>query len=185
MGTTIYNKDDWDNGATTNSKVTRTMGSWEQWDTATYSERLKQLHCLQVHQSNRYIASIKWLCNWTIPQTVTLTIIDYGCSRGVVFLPCSTTITGPRIAQLYLDNVYWWFGLPIKVITDRDPRFTSVTALLGHSTGSWVSGVSGRSVCSVAWYRPSTRHGCTLCVKRVWNKWKKLRGAWAVLRVKG
>ena len=52
MGTTTYSKDDWDNGATTNSKVTRTMGNWKQWDTATYSKRLKQLHCLQVHQLN-------------------------------------------------------------------------------------------------------------------------------------
>ena len=50
MGTTTYSKDDWDNGATTNSKVTRTMGNWEQWNTATYSKRLNQLHCLQVHQ---------------------------------------------------------------------------------------------------------------------------------------
>jgi hypothetical protein len=41
-----------------------------------------------------------------------------------VFLPCSTTITGPGIAQLYLDHVYQWFGLPSKVISDRDPRFT-------------------------------------------------------------
>ena len=29
------------------------------------------------------------------------------------------------MAQLYFDNVYWWFGLPLKVISDRDPRFTS------------------------------------------------------------
>ena len=50
MDTTTYSKDDWDNGATTNSKVTRTMGNWEQWDAATYSKRLNQLHCLQVHQ---------------------------------------------------------------------------------------------------------------------------------------
>ena len=50
MGTTTYSKDDWDNGATTNSKVTRTMGDWEQWDAATYSKRLNQLHRLQVHQ---------------------------------------------------------------------------------------------------------------------------------------
>jgi len=54
-----------------------------------------------------------------------LTIIDQGCSRAAVFLPCSTTITGPQIARLYLDNVYRWFGLPAKLITDRDPRFTS------------------------------------------------------------
>jgi Integrase zinc binding domain len=32
-----------------------------------------------------------------------LTIVDHGCSRGVVFLPCSTTITGAGIAKLYLE----------------------------------------------------------------------------------
>jgi len=54
-----------------------------------------------------------------------LTIVDQGCSRAAVFLPCSTTVTGPQIACLYLDNVYRWFSLPVKMITDRDPRFTS------------------------------------------------------------
>ncbi len=54
-----------------------------------------------------------------------LTIVDHGCSRSAIFLPCSTTITGVGIAQLYLEHVYQWFGLPTKLITDRDPRFTS------------------------------------------------------------
>ncbi len=30
-----------------------------------------------------------------------LTIVDHGCSRGAIFLPCLTTITGPQITQLY------------------------------------------------------------------------------------
>ena len=54
-----------------------------------------------------------------------LTIVDYGCSRAAIFLPCSVTITGPGIATLYLKHIYPWFGLPKKVITDRDPWFTS------------------------------------------------------------
>jgi hypothetical protein len=54
-----------------------------------------------------------------------LTIVDHGCSCAAIFLPCSTTIMGPGIARLYLDNVYRWFGLPTKIISDRDPRFTS------------------------------------------------------------
>ncbi len=40
-------------------------------------------------------------------------------------MPCFTTITGMGITQLYLDHIYRWFGLPTKLITDRDPRFTS------------------------------------------------------------
>jgi Integrase zinc binding domain len=35
-----------------------------------------------------------------------LTIVDHGCSRAATFILCSTTITGPEIAQLYLDNIY-------------------------------------------------------------------------------
>jgi len=58
------------------------------------------------------------------PHDSVLTIVDHGCSRTAIFLPCATTIMGPRVAQLYFNNVYRWFGLPSKVISDRDPRFT-------------------------------------------------------------
>jgi hypothetical protein len=54
-----------------------------------------------------------------------LTIVDHGCTRAALFLPCKTNITGAEIAQLYFDNVYRWFGLPKRIISDRDPRFTS------------------------------------------------------------
>ena len=54
-----------------------------------------------------------------------LTIVDHGCTRAAIFIPCSTSITGEGIANLYLNNVYQWFGLPRKMISDRDPRFTS------------------------------------------------------------
>jgi len=54
-----------------------------------------------------------------------LTIVNHGCSRGAIFLPCNTTITGPQITQLYYKNVYPGLGLPTKVISDRDPQFTS------------------------------------------------------------
>src|SRR5712672_3394566 len=58
------------------------------------------------------------------PHNSVLTIVDHGCSQAAVFLS-GTTITGPGVAQLYFNNVYRWFGLPLKVISDRDPRFTS------------------------------------------------------------
>jgi len=54
-----------------------------------------------------------------------LTIVDHGCSRGAIFLPCHATITGPQIAQLYYQHVYPWYGLPSRIISNRDPRFTS------------------------------------------------------------
>ena len=54
-----------------------------------------------------------------------LTIVDHGCMRAAILIPCSTSITREEIANLYLNNVYQWFGLPRKMISDRDPRFTS------------------------------------------------------------
>ena len=54
-----------------------------------------------------------------------LTIVDHGCTRAAIFLPCKTTITGEGVAKLYMEHVYRWFGLPQKIISDRDPRFTS------------------------------------------------------------
>src|SRR6266852_1151176 len=58
-------------------------------------------------------------------KDIILTIVDHGCSQAAIFLPCASMITGPGIAQLYLDNIYRCFGLPVKMIRDRDPRFTS------------------------------------------------------------
>jgi hypothetical protein len=54
-----------------------------------------------------------------------LTIVNHGCSRVAIFLLCSTTITGTSIAQLYLEHVFRWYGLPQKIISNRDPWFTS------------------------------------------------------------
>jgi hypothetical protein len=54
-----------------------------------------------------------------------LTIVDQGCLWAAVFLPCSTMIMGPGIAWLYQDHVYRWFGLSVKIISNRDPQFTS------------------------------------------------------------
>jgi hypothetical protein len=50
-----------------------------------------------------------------------LTIIDHRCLQAAVFLPCTTTIIGPRVAQLYMDHIYKWFGLLDKVISNCDP----------------------------------------------------------------
>src|SRR6266478_10147822 len=54
-----------------------------------------------------------------------LIIVDHGCSHAAIFLPCYDTIMGPGITQLYLDYIYRWFGLPTKMISNQDPRFTS------------------------------------------------------------
>ena len=53
-----------------------------------------------------------------------LTIMNQGCSRAATFIPCNMTITGEGVALLYLKYLFPWFGVPSKVISDRDPHFT-------------------------------------------------------------
>ena len=54
-----------------------------------------------------------------------LTIVDQGCSKAAKFIPCQKTITGDRVATLYLRHLLPWFGIPKQIISDRDPHFTS------------------------------------------------------------
>ena len=54
-----------------------------------------------------------------------LTITDQGCTKMALFLPCHESIDAEGVAQLYFDHVFPQFGVPSKVITDRDPWFMS------------------------------------------------------------
>jgi len=57
-----------------------------------------------------------------------LTIVDQGCSKAARFIPCNKTIDGPGVANEYLKHLVPWFGLPKRIISDRDPCFTSAFA---------------------------------------------------------
>ena len=54
-----------------------------------------------------------------------LMVVDQGSSRAAIFIPCNTTITGEGVALLYLKHLFPWFRVLSKVISDRDPNFTS------------------------------------------------------------
>ena len=54
-----------------------------------------------------------------------LTITDHDCTKAAIFIPCTEEITAEGVARLYLRHVYNRFGIPKKVISDRDTRFTS------------------------------------------------------------
>ena len=54
-----------------------------------------------------------------------LTIVDHDCSKGAFFIPCKETVDGPGVATLYAQNVFPHYGIPHRVISDRDPCFTS------------------------------------------------------------
>ena len=54
-----------------------------------------------------------------------LIMVDQSLSKGVILIPCNKTITSEDTACLLLENLYKWFGLPNKIISDRGPQFTS------------------------------------------------------------
>jgi len=54
-----------------------------------------------------------------------LTVTDHDCTKATLFIPCNETITAEETAGLFVKNVFCKYGLPRKIISDRDPRFTS------------------------------------------------------------
>ena len=48
------------------------------------------------------------------------TIVDR-FSKYVTFIPCKATCTAPDLARLFYDNIN--FGMPQKIVSDRDSRF--------------------------------------------------------------
>ncbi|POM58482.1 LOW QUALITY PROTEIN: Retrotransposable element [Phytophthora palmivora] len=41
------------------------------------------------------------------------------------FVACKTTDTAQRLAELYRDHIFAHHGIPVEIISDRDPKFTS------------------------------------------------------------
>ena len=54
-----------------------------------------------------------------------LTITDHNVSKASIFLPCKETIDAVSVAELYAMHVFPHYGIPLKVISDRDPCFNS------------------------------------------------------------
>jgi hypothetical protein len=54
-----------------------------------------------------------------------MVVVDHGLTKGAILFPCNKTIDTIGAATLHLDHVYKRFGLPDKLISDRDPRFAS------------------------------------------------------------
>jgi hypothetical protein len=53
-----------------------------------------------------------------------LTITDHDCTKMTIFIPCNESISAEGVARLYLQHVFKNYGLPRKIISDRDTRFT-------------------------------------------------------------
>jgi hypothetical protein len=62
-----------------------------------------------------------------LPQSngfdVILVVVDK-LSKSIVLIPTKTTITAKETVRLYFNKVYCRHGLALKIISDRDVRFT-------------------------------------------------------------
>jgi hypothetical protein len=54
-----------------------------------------------------------------------MTITDHNVSKLALFIPCQESQGAKEMAQLYIQNVFPYYGLPDHVISDCDPRITS------------------------------------------------------------
>ena len=57
-----------------------------------------------------------------------LTITDHDCSKAALFFPCKESLGTEELAKLYFTKVFPHYGIPNKIISDRDPRLTSKLA---------------------------------------------------------
>jgi hypothetical protein len=54
-----------------------------------------------------------------------LTVTDHDCTKASVFIPCREEITAEETAGLYVKNVFTHYGLPSRIISNRDPHFAA------------------------------------------------------------
>jgi hypothetical protein len=57
-----------------------------------------------------------------------LTITDHDCTKSAFFIPINKTADTWTIANAYVQYIFPHYGIPRKIISDRDPRFTSQAA---------------------------------------------------------
>ena len=47
-----------------------------------------------------------------------LTVVDHGCSKAAIFLPCHKTIDAARVAALNSVQIFPFYGIPKRIISD-------------------------------------------------------------------
>src|SRR6266702_2493 len=52
-----------------------------------------------------------------------LTVTDHDCTKAMVFIPCKESMTAEETVGLIIQHIFPRFRLPLKFISDRDPRF--------------------------------------------------------------
>ena len=53
-----------------------------------------------------------------------LTVIDQGCTKAVILVPCREDMGAEAVAELFKERVFPYTGIPTRLISDWDTRFT-------------------------------------------------------------
>ena len=46
-------------------------------------------------------------------------------TKSAHFLPVRTDYSLDKLAELYIEEIFRLYGIPVSIISDKDPRFTS------------------------------------------------------------
>ena len=52
-------------------------------------------------------------------------VVDHNLTKAIVLILCTKTINAIGTARLYYNNIYRRFGLPNRIISDKEPQFSS------------------------------------------------------------
>jgi transposase InsO family protein len=96
------------------------------------------LHPVDAPKSTRPFSQISMDLLTDLPKSrgfdCILSIVDHGLTKGIILCPTTKTATAKTITDLFMEKVYSRFGIPDKIISDRDPRFMakSIRTLFKH-----------------------------------------------------
>jgi len=62
------------------------------------------------------------LSYWSPGKSLAVTCV---LADAALFIPCKEAMTAEEMAGLIMQHIFPWFGLPLKFISDQDPKFTS------------------------------------------------------------
>ena len=69
--------------------------------------------------------------NVSLPRTqkghnvIWVVVVVYQLIKMARFIANKTTVTTPELVYQFVDELFRFYGLPIDIVSDRDPKFTS------------------------------------------------------------
>ena len=100
-----------------------------------------------------------------------LTVTDHNCSKAALFIPCREAMMAKEMAGLIIQHVFPQFGLPLKFISDRDPKFASRfiwglckgTGMTQNISMAYHPRTDGQSECTNQWLKQYLRFWINEC----------------------